>query len=96
MGEHEHHEHEHGSEHEHEHHHHEHGGIETKEKAVALLNHMSAHNEAHAEELLKVADKLKDFGNGEASAKVLEAAEFFKKGNELLREACECASKEKE
>ena len=45
---------------------------------------------------MKVADKLKDFGNGEASAKVLEAAEFFKKGNELLREACECASKEKE
>ena len=56
MGEHEHHDHEHGNEHEHEH-----GGIETKEKAVALLNHMSAHNEAHAEELLKVADKLKDF-----------------------------------
>ena len=81
-------------EHEHEHHHHEHGGIETKEKAVALLNHMSAHNEAHGEELLKVAEKLKDFGNGDASKKVLEASEFFSKGNALLREACEIASKE--
>ena len=86
-------EHEHEHDHEHEHHHHEHGGIETKEKAVALLNHMSAHNEAHAEELLKVAEKLKDFGNGEASEKVLSAAKIFAEGNALLRQACDIAAK---
>ncbi len=83
------HEHTHDHEHEdHEHgHHHHHETPENKEQVVALLDYTCKHNLAHADELPKLADKLKSLGHEDAAGKVTEAAGFFAQGNEALGEA---------
>ncbi len=90
MGEHEHeHEHDHHGEHghEHDHHHHDHPTPQNKDQMVALLDYMCKHNASHEDELIKMADKLKELGYDNAAEKVSEASESFSKGNAGLREA---------
>ncbi len=61
--------------------------MNTKEQAVALLNYTYMHNTSHADELVKLADKLISLGHDDAAAKVSEARSSFEKGNALLSEA---------
>ncbi|MCR5671253.1 MAG: cobalt transporter [Butyrivibrio sp.] len=83
---HDHHEHDHEHHHDHEHGH-SHGPMENKEQLLALLEYTCKHNESHADELDKMAEKLTSFGNEDAAKEVLKAKEFFAKGNASLREA---------
>ncbi len=66
---------------------HDHGPMASKEQAVALLNYTYMHNTSHADELVKLAEKLISFGHEDAAAKVEEARNSFEQGNTLLAEA---------
>jgi ABC-type Zn2+ transport system substrate-binding protein/surface adhesin len=97
------HEHTHSHEHTHEHaHSHKHErdqsggepGLNAKE--LALLKYMLEHNDAHANELRGVGDRLARAGLEAASERVREAVRGFERGNDLLREAIElCETREK-
>ncbi len=76
-------------EHCHEHHHghghsHHHDSPETKDQMIALLDYMTKHNEAHAAELDKVADKLWENGRNDVAEQVRRAVDEFQKGNMYL------------
>ena len=77
----------------HDHDHHSHGEIDSTEKLLALLNHMCLHNESHAGELERIADKLRESGKDEAASLVKEAFELMNKSNSKLRKAYEEAAK---
>ncbi len=66
---------------------HDHGPMASKEQAVALLNYTYMHNTSHADELVKLAEKLISFGHQDAAAKVEAAKSSFEQGNALLSEA---------
>ena len=83
------HEHEHEHDHHHHDHHHDHEVPETRDKMITLLDYNCRHNESHASELKRLADKLKDQGHDAEAAKVAEACEAFDKGNAALRQALE-------
>ena len=80
--------HEHGS-----HHHHDEPIPESKDRMVALLDYNCQHNESHASELKRLAEKLKDQGYEAEAAKVSEACDAFEKGNAALREALDLLKK---
>ena len=88
MSEHTHDEHGHGHDHEGAHHHH-HEIPENREQVVALLDYTFKHNTSHADELKKLAEKLKSLGNEAAAEKVSKAEELFCEGNGYLGEALE-------
>ncbi len=50
---------------------------------------MLDHNEHHAEELVGVAEKLKDAGFPEPAKEIMEGVECFKQGNAKLAHALE-------
>ena len=54
---------------------------------------MAKHNASHADELKKIAEKLNENKNAEASRKVLAATDEYEKGNALLSEALELLKK---
>ena len=81
-------EHTHDHEHDHDHHHH-HPAPENMEQVLALLDYTCIHNHSHADELPKLAEKIRNLGNEDAASKVMEAAGFFDRGNDLLQEALE-------
>ncbi|WP_034444775.1 hypothetical protein [Butyrivibrio sp. AE2032] len=80
--------HQHGS-----HHHHDEPIPESKDRMVALLDYNCQHNESHASELKRLAEKLKDQGYEAEAAKVSEACDAFEKGNAALREALDLLKK---
>ncbi len=78
------------AEHDHDHeaaHDHHHAPMENKDQVLALLDYTLKHNLSHADELTRLADKLKGFGFAEAADKVTEAEGFFTNGNKCLEEA---------
>lgn len=86
------HSHEHLQEHQHDHHHEHQSGelpTDTAQKLTAVLDYMLRHNQAHAAELLTIAEKLTDTGNGEAAGQVQKAVDAFSEGNRLLGLALE-------
>ena len=60
------------------------GGCDPKAELVALMNYMVKHNAAHANELVTLAGKLRDMGDGLAASQVMEAVSDFEKGNMRL------------
>ena len=50
---------------------------------------MLDHNEHHAEELVGVADKLREAGFDVPAGEIMEGVEFFKQGNAKLAHALE-------
>ena len=66
---------------------HHHPVPDSPEKMEALLSHLCEHNESHTEELTDLISKLKEFGHDREAAALADAAEFYAKGNEKLREA---------
>ena len=79
--------------HEHDHHHH-HETCGNMDQVMALLDYTCKHNHSHADELPKLAEKIKSLGHEDAATKVLEAAGFFDKGNDLLQEALDSLKKD--
>ena len=82
-------EHEHAHEHEAHHHHHDHGAEQPAEKLHALMHYMAGHNRDHTKELEVLAGQVKEAGNEEAYAAVMDAVRFFDQGNEALARALE-------
>ena len=78
------HSHDHG--HEHDHHHHDAPAAEATpmDEIVALMKFMVAHNEAHAQELAELAQKLDDAGNRSAYRRIMDAVASFDMGNATL------------
>ena len=72
---------------EHEHHHHEHGSIDSKEKLIALLDHMQQHNVSHAKELERILDSIKELGGEKVYEDVNLAIKAYTEGNEKLANA---------
>lgn len=57
---------------------HHHGGGDTPlEELLALMKYMVKHNDAHAQELAELADKLKDAGKAGAYRQVMDAVSDF-------------------
>ncbi len=75
------------------HSHHDEPIPESKDRMVALLDYNCQHNESHASELKRLAEKLKDQGYEAEAAKVSEACDAFEKGNAALREALDLLKK---
>ncbi len=69
------------------HHHHDEPIPDSKDRMVALLDYNCQHNESHASELQRLAEKLKSQGHTAEASKVEEACASFTKGNASLREA---------
>jgi len=78
--------HSHGHGHSHDHHHHDTpaGDITPMDELVALMKFMVAHNEAHAQELAELAQKLEDAGNRSAYRRIMDAVVSFDMGNATL------------
>ena len=78
------HSHDHG--HEHDHHHHDAPAADATpmDEIVALMKFMVAHNEAHAQELAELAQKLDDAGNRSAYRRIMDAVASFDMGNATL------------
>lgn len=74
-------------------HHHHDTPADTPQEVRALLEYMLNHNVSHSEEVLKIAEKLKELGNTAASEKALDALEQYKSGNKLLKEALDLFDK---
>ena len=54
------------------------------EELIALMNYMVGHNVSHAEELANLAMQLKQEGNDDAYAQVMDAVADFDSGNKKL------------
>ena len=54
------------------------------EEIVALMKFMVAHNEAHAEELAELAQKLAESGKRSAYRRIMDAVASFDMGNATL------------
>ena len=78
------HSHSHG--HGHDHHHHDAPAADATpmDEIVALMKFMVAHNEAHAQELAELAQKLGDAGNRNAYRRIMDAVVSFDMGNATL------------
>ena len=78
------HSHSHG--HSHDHHHHDAPAADATpmDEMVALMKFMVAHNEAHAQELAELAQKLGDAGNRNAYRRIMDAVVSFDMGNATL------------
>ena len=78
------HSHDHG--HGHDHHHHDAPAADATplDEIVALMKFMVAHNEAHAQELADLAQKLADSGNRSAYRRIMDAVVSFDMGNATL------------
>jgi len=78
--------HSHGHGHSHDHHHHDTPAADATpmEEIVALMKFMVAHNEAHAQELAELAQKLDDAGNRSAYRRIMDAVVSFDMGNATL------------
>lgn len=78
------HSHSHG--HSHDHHHHDTPAADATpmDEIVALMKFMVAHNEAHAQELAELAQKLDDAGNRSAYRRIMDAVVSFDMGNATL------------
>ena len=78
------HSHSHG--HGHDHHHHEAPAADATpmDELVALMKFMVAHNEAHAQELAELAQKLEERGNRNAYRRIMDAVVSFDMGNATL------------
>ena len=78
------HSHSHG--HDHDHHHHDAPAADATpmDEIVALMKYMVAHNEAHAQELADLAQKLGDAGNRNAYRRIMDAVVSFDMGNATL------------
>ena len=78
------HSHNHG--HGHDHHHHDAPAADATpmDEIVALMKFMVAHNEAHAQELADLAQKLGDTGNRSAYRRIMDAVVSFDMGNATL------------
>ena len=84
-GHHHHHGHSHSHGHDHHHHHDTPAADATPlEETVALMKFMVAHNEAHAQELADLAQKLGDAGNRNAYRRIMDAVVSFDMGNATL------------
>ena len=81
-----HHHHGHSHSHGHDHHHHDAPAADATplEETVALMKFMVAHNEAHAQELADLAQKLGDAGNRNAYRRIMDAVVSFDMGNATL------------
>ena len=81
-----HHHHGHSHSHGHDHHHHDAPAADATplEETVALMKFMVAHNEAHAQELADLAQKLGDSGNRNAYRRIMDAVVSFDMGNATL------------
>lgn len=81
--------------HEHPHEHHDHPHDHTSmEELIALMKYMVAHNEAHAQELAELADRLDAAGNHSAYHKVMDAVASFDTGNATLSAVLDMLDKE--
>ena len=80
------HRHSHSHDHGHDHHHHDAPAADATpmEEIVALVKYMVAHNEAHAQELADLAQKLGDAGNRGACRRIMDAVSSFDMGNATL------------
>ena len=78
--------HSHGHGHSHDHHHHDTPAADATpmDEIVALMKFMVAHNEAHAQELAELAQKLDDAGNRSAYRRIMDAVVSFDMGNATL------------
>ena len=83
---HHHHGHSHSHGHSHDHHHHDAPAADATpmDEIVALMKFMVAHNEAHAQELAELAQKLGDAGNRNAYRRIMDAVVSFDMGNATL------------
>ena len=81
-----HHHHGHSHSHGHDHHHHDAPATDATpmDEIVALMKFMVAHNEAHAQELAELAQKLGDAGNRNAYRRIMDAVVSFDMGNATL------------
>lgn len=72
--------------HGHDHHHHESPAADATpmDELVALMKFMVAHNEAHAQELAELAQKLEERGNRNAYRRIMDAVVSFDMGNATL------------
>ena len=57
------------------------GAEDPRAEAVALMRYMVAHNAAHADELAKLADRLRNLGDAPAAEQVMLAVSDYEKGN---------------
>ena len=80
------HRHGHSHDHGHDHHHHDAPAADATpmDEIVALMKFMVAHNEAHAQELADLAQKLGDAGNRNAYRRIMDAVVSFDMGNATL------------
>ena len=80
------HRHGHSHDHGHDHHHHDAPAADATpmDEIVALMKFMVAHNEAHAQELADLAQKLGDAGNRNAYRRIMDAVASFDMGNATL------------
>lgn len=80
------HRHGHSHDHGHDHHHHDTPAADATpmDEIVALMKFMVAHNEAHAQELADLAQKLGDAGNRNAYRRIMDAVASFDMGNATL------------
>ena len=80
------HRHGHSHDHGHDHHHHDAPAADATpmDEIVALMKYMVAHNEAHAQELADLAQKLGDAGNRNAYRRIMDAVVSFDMGNATL------------
>ena len=88
------HSHSHG--HGHDHHHHDAPAADATpmDEIVALMKFMVAHNEAHAQELADLAQKLGDAGNRNAYRRIMDAVVSFDMGNATLSAVLEDLAEE--
>ena len=72
--------------HGHDHHHHDAPAADATpmDELVALMKFMVAHNEAHAQELAELAQKLEERGNRNAYRRIMDAVVSFDMGNATL------------
>lgn len=57
---------------------------ESLEEMLALMKFMVSHNDAHAQELAELADRLKEMGLSRAESRVMDAVSSFDVGNAQL------------
>ena len=88
------HSHDHG--HGHDHHYHDVPAADATpmDEIVALMKFMVAHNEAHAQELAELAQKLCDAGNRTAYRRIMDAVVSFDMGNATLAAVLEDLNQE--
>jgi len=85
------HRHGHSHDHGHDHHHHDAPAADATpmDELVALMKFMVAHNDAHAQELAELAQKLGDAGNRSAYRRIMDAVVSFDMGNATLSSVLE-------